>query len=524
MENFEQNQNIEINEQEDELSTVFSDPTAHKMTADQTKNPNKKRLTTIIAGVLAVAILAGGTFAVVKLIPEKQDPSDTISQTPTITVVSVDEINIKKLTVKNKNGTFVMNNAIQKDDDGYEMCTWTLQGYDADVIDDYSISNAATTFAALTALREITTKTADECGLTAPAVEVAITKKDDSIINVLIGDKSPDGSGVYVKLSDKDTIYLVLGTIDDTFTFTALDFANTDAISALTLPSGYEDYLLDNTIASFDSLTISGKNFSKPVVIKPNTDETTSGLHNYVVTSPTYRMAENVDKALLPFNSGVSVSGAYALDSKAATVNKFGLNNPDLTVNAKFGKLTYTFKFKKQDDGNYAVWYTDCKMIKKVSADAVEMFSYSTTNFYSTWVHLQSIDDLSGFIVKSEGKEYKFDIKVTVNEDTRNNYNIKYNGKELTVENFQEFYRYCISLHSCDFETEKVNGQPEYEITYVYSDAKRKSTTIKFYRSSATKYLFSVDGEVIGHANASDVNRIATYVKQAANDETVNII
>ena len=44
MENFEQNQNTEISEQ-DELSTIFSDPTAHKMTADKTKNPNKKQNT-----------------------------------------------------------------------------------------------------------------------------------------------------------------------------------------------------------------------------------------------------------------------------------------------------------------------------------------------------------------------------------------------------------------------------------------------------------------------------------------------
>ena len=282
--------------------------------------------------------------------------------------------------------------------------------------------------------------------------------------------------------------------------------------------------MVDGKVSSFDSLTVSGKNFSKPVVIKPNTDKTTSQLHNFIITSPTRRMAENVDKAIAVFNSGVSVSGAYSIDSKTATINKLGLNKPDLTITAKFGKLTYTFKFKQQTDGDYAVWYDGCKMIKKVPASALELFNYSTTNFYSNWVHLQSIDDLSGFIVKSEGKEYKFDINVKVNEDTRNEYTIKHNGKKLTAENFQDFYRYCISLNASDFETDKITTAPEYEITFVYSDAKRTPTNIKFYRSSATKYLFSINGEVIGHVNASDINRISTYVKQAANDEKVNII
>ncbi len=524
MNNFDENQNIEINEEADELSTVFADPSAHKVTADSKKNPNKKRIMSIIAGVLAVAVLIGGTVAVVKLIPEKDDNNGTTSKTPQISVLSMKEADIKNVTVKNKNGTFVMDNKVTKDEDGYDDCVWSLQGYDMDVISDYALYDIASNFMSLSALREITTKTAEECGLNNPVADVTITKQDDTVVNVLVGGKSPDGSGVYVKLGDKQTIYLVSGTMDESLTFTALDIANTDAIAALTLPSGNDKYLTDGEITTFDSLTISGKNFSNKVVIKPNPDKVTTEFHAFVITSPTERMAENVDKALAVFNGAINISGAYALDSKTATVNKFGLNNPDLEITAKFGKLTYTFKFKKQSDGDYAVWYTGCKMIKKVAADTLEVLSYSTTNFYSSWVQLQSIDDLSGFIVKSEGKEYKFDISVKVNEDTANDYTIKHNGKTLTASNFQDFYRYCISLYASDFETEKITTEAEYEITFVYSDAKRTPTKVKFYRSSATKYLFSVNGEVIGHVNASDLNRIATYVKQVAKDEKVNVI
>ncbi len=522
MENFEQNQNTEIAEQE-ELSTVFSDPTAHKMTADKTKNPNKKRWTAIIAGVLAVAVLIGGTIAVIKLMPEIED-DDTTSQTPEISVMSMQETDFKNITVKNENGTYVIDNAVSQDEDGYDVCTWTIQGYDMDVIDDYALYDIASNFMSLTALREITTKTAEECGFDEPVVEVDITKQDDSTVTVLVGGKSPDGAGAYLKFADKETIYLIAGDIDTRLTFAPLDLANTDGIAALSLPSGNEEYLSNGTIASFDSLTISGKNFAKPVVIKPNSDAATSELHNYIVTSPSERMAENVDKALIVFNDTTTVSGAYALDSKTATVNKLGLNKPDLTIAVKLGKTTYSFKFKEQEDGGYAVWYDGCKMIKKISADALEVLSYSTNNFYSTWVHLQSIDELSGFIVKSEGKEYKFDISVKVNEDTKNEYTIKHNGKKLTASNFQDFYRYCISLYASDFDTTKVTSEVEYEITYIYSDTKRTPTKITFQRASATKYLFSVNGTAIGHVNASDVNRIATYVKQAANNETVNII
>ena len=55
---------------EEEFSTIFSDPTAHKKTAEDVKK--KKLLPIIIAAFLAVAVLVGGTVGVVKLIPEKE--------------------------------------------------------------------------------------------------------------------------------------------------------------------------------------------------------------------------------------------------------------------------------------------------------------------------------------------------------------------------------------------------------------------------------------------------------------------
>ncbi len=523
MNNFEENQNIEPTEEVDELSTVFSDPTAHKVTADQKKNAGKKRILSIVAGVLAVAVLIGGTVAVVKLIPEKNDEG-TNSQTPEISVVSLAEKDIKKVTVKNENGTFVLNNQVTTDDEGYSTCVWSLEGYDMDVINDYALYDIASNVMSLSAMREITTKTVEECGLDTPVAEAHVVKQDDNQLTVLVGEKSPDGSGVYVKLADKENIYLVAGELDTSLIFTDLDLANTDVIPALTLPSGNDKYLAEGSITSFDTLTISGKNFPKTVVIKPNPDAATSSLHTFVMTAPSERMAENVDKALMLFNSTTTVSGAYALDVKAETLKKFGLNKPDLTITAKFAKNTYSFKFKLQEDGAYAVWYDGCKMIKKVAADALEVFNYSTTNFYSSWVHLQSIDDLSGFVVKSEGKEYKFDIKVKKQEEGATEYTIKYGGKTLTAKNFQDFYRYCISLYASDFDTTKVTGEPEYEITYIYSDKSRTPTKVSFYRASATKYQFTINGKAIGNVNASDINRISTYVKQAAKDEKVNII
>ena len=59
----ENTENIDVGE--DGASTVFSDPVDHKKTAVKKK---RSLLPIIISAVLAVAVLAGGTVAVIKLI------------------------------------------------------------------------------------------------------------------------------------------------------------------------------------------------------------------------------------------------------------------------------------------------------------------------------------------------------------------------------------------------------------------------------------------------------------------------
>ena len=521
---FDENQNIQSTEETEELSTVFSDPTAHNKTSENKKGNGKKRITMIVAGVLAVAVLIGSTVAVVKLIPEKTDDDATSSnEIPEISVLKLEVKDVKKVTVLNENGTFVINNTVSKDEDDKETYTWSLQGYDEDVISEYSVSSIAESVIEISALREITSKSAEACGLINPKVTATVTKSDDTDYSVLVGDKSPDNTGIYLKLSNSDKVYLISDSLDTSLNFTALDLATTAALSALELGEGYDEYKSNDAIATFDEMTISGKNFDKRVVVKPNDDEMFADLQPFVLTSPVKRVAQNAENVLPLFSSSVPVAGAYALDAKPETLKSLGLNTPDVEVTIKIKDIEYTYKFTKQSDGNYAVWHTGCKMIPMVSESANPVLTYNTLSLYSTWVHLQSIDELSEFKVKSEGKEYDFNIKVDDSEDADEKYIIKYGGKKLTSENFQNFYQYCISLTASEFVVDNVTGSPEYEITYIYSEG-RKPTKISFYRISATKYQFSVDGEMIGKVNASDINRIADYVKKVANDETITIL
>ena len=398
-----------------------------------------------------------------------------------------------------------------------------MDGYEKDLVSTSGISQMINSLTEIAAAREITEKTVAECGLENPQVRADIVTQDDGTFSILIGNKSPDNSGVYLKLSTKDTIYLISDLLDDTLTFEALDLANSDAIAGLTLDSKYNDYTNEGKLISFDSMIISGKNFAKDVVIKANNDSTTVEFMPYVVTNPSERVAENTDKMVALFADGVNVLGAYSFDVTPATLRKFGLDNPDFVATVKLKDFTYTYKFKLQSDGNYAVINDDSKMVKMISADACEFLSYNETDYYAKWVFIESIDKIANLTVKLGDKSYSFDIKENPNDETgEDKFIINYEGKSLKSDNFQTFYRYCISLACSDFTAGEYNTQDEASLTYTYNDGKTSPVKVTFKKATASKYQYSLNGKPMGKVNASEFKKLDKYLQQLINGEPVS--
>ena len=522
------NENTEnISNEEDGASTVFSDPADHKKTAVKQK---RRLLPIIISAVLAVAVLAGGTVAVIKLIPEREDDTSTPS-IEEIKVLDKSSDDFKTVTVTNKSGTYKLYSEEEKEESSSSSSAtssstvktvWYLDGYAKDVINSSSVSSIVSSAASVTASREVTAKSAAECGLESPAVKADFVTKDGAEFSLLIGGESPDGTGIYIKLSTDDKIYINDSSIDSSLEFDALSLAATDSIAGVPTSDLSSDYKDDNgDLSSFDSITLTGSNFPEKLVIAPNTDKNLSIYAAYMTTSPTKRIADNVDGIFGLFKSGVTVNGAYSFDTSAASLKKLGLDNPELTAEIKVGSLTQRYSFKKQEDGGYAVWYDGAKLIKKVDASSITFIDYKVNNYYASWVCLQSINELSNFTVKTPEKTYSFDIVYDDAEDAKETYVITYEGKKLTAENFQNFYQECISLSCSDFTVDKVSGEPAMTIVFTYSDTSRAKTDVKFIKSGAAKYQYSIDGIEMGKINSSALNKILKHVEKVAKDESI---
>ena len=484
----------------EEESTVFSAPKEHKHKAP--KKGNKKRLTSIIAAALAVAVLIGGTVTVIKLIPELQDEEVADSIFEDITVLDNDSSNFKTVTITNSNGTF--NFVTQKiettNDDGEVETTeyWTAEGIDATKLSTTTMESIISSAASITAIREINSKSASDCGFDEPSVKVTVDDKDGNSYAFFIGDESSDMLGYYFMLEGSDKIYVVAAGEFSDFLFSLNDLGDKTSIPATLFEADTsENKTEDGSYAYFDSLTLSGKNFPETVTIINNNEDTASAeIVPYLITTPPKRYANssNLSSLVSLFSNTTTVEGNYAFDITDETLKQYRLDNPDVIVTMTIEGESKSFEISAIDNTYCAVIYDGATMIRKVSTDSFAFMSLKAEDFYNKNPFLYAISDLSSLSLKTDEDDIKFDISITEDEDSNKVYNISANGTKITASDFQDFYADFVMIECSDFTIEDVSGEPNASIIFDLNDG--SDVTINFYKVNATQYQYSIDGVI----------------------------
>ena len=519
MNNLPEKDNNQI--EEEVFSTVFSNPVEHKKVS---ATPKKKRLKIVLALILVFSILIGGTVAVIKLIPEKQ--VEEPEENEEILVLNREEELIKSIVVKNENGTFKFlcrTEMIEAEEEGAESTestVWYLDGVDEDLTSSDLISDVVFNLTYIKAIREITTKNEKQCGLDKPRAQATLNLEGEEI-TILIGDVSPDNVGNYLKLSTSDKIYLVEEGIGESLIFSDLDFASADMENPLELGKKYSDYYTDDTLAKVDKITAWGSHYENELVFVQNKDSQLASYVPYNLIKPTERPAENVVNLFSVFSSGFYLEGAYTYTATAKDIKDFGLNSPDYILSATFDDLTYTYKFKKQSDGYYAVIGNNSKNIKKVSTEACGFLTCDPNYFISKTVFSTNIGGVKNLKFITKDKTYSFDISENPSGDENNKYIIKCDGKTYESSNFQSFYQYLCLLEVMEFDVKNTNLKPELSIVYTYDDKNKETTTIDFVKLNTTKYQYSINGVALGKIGSTKYKKILKLLDTLLEGKTV---
>ena len=532
MNEFNENITENTDDTQEEQSSIFDAPAEHK---DNKQKSFKGRIIGAVAAVLVLAILVTGIltydeekseiFFFIKIPKPKSTTSTPQKQEkPSIEAINVGIKKISHVTVTNKNGSFNLYWKLDTAAEEKDTRIWCVEGVDSNLTSNVTIEYVAANAGSILASRIIKDRSESDCGFDNPQAKIDVVLSDgEGEYTITIGSASADKTGTYLKVSGDKNIYLVNDEYAKYFDFTLIDLADTSDLAAVQYDPSIATYFGDTKVLeSFDKITVSGKKYNRNIEIIPNPDPEQSDILPFLISSPYNRYADNIDGLVSMFTSGVDIMGAYSYDLSAASLKKYGLDNPDAVVTAKIGHVTKTFKISIVDNDYCAIIDEDKKMIKMVATGTVSFVEYKESDFYSKWFCMEMLSQLSSYEAKIGDTRYKFGITFdeTQSENTAKFTIVRDNGKKITTSKFQTFYTYFLGLKISDFETQSVSAAPDAVITLTFSaDASQK--VYAFYKVSDSKYQYSVNGVMQGKITATSYNKMVSNIKLIAENKDI---
>ena len=233
------------------------------------------------------------------------------------------------------------------------------------------------------------------------------------------------------------------------------------------------------------------------------------------------------DKAV---KCGISENGdAHKLDK--ALLAEYGLDEPDRHYAYTYDGVTTDIYISAPDENGVRYAYSTFTgelngSIVSYTGDIIVELT-ETGRDWLGWDFFEILDHslLSMYIAEIEdmtfsfdGSEYKF--VLTATEDGRDIADVSYNGKSFDVKSFKYLYQSVLSVYMQDQYT-PAEGETANEYLRVKINAETRSPELVFYRVSATKCYFTIDGEGSYYALAKSVNTVRDNVVRYVDGETI---
>lgn len=514
---------------EDENSTVLTEKNGMVSAKEVKVLPLiKRRFRTIIALLIAVCVLVGGTI-VVSLIPEKTEESETAGN-KSITVKKTDIDSIEKIVVNGPYGvlTFLSkknpaaetsSNTSSESYSTESLYSWELQGYDASLISSSSVNAAADSIATISATRVMENDQAklELYGLNNPVLQADVFLRQGEKYTVTIGDASPDASGYYATVTGDPKIYLLSAGSVNNFTKSPEAMANPVIINTPNVEDvdkkGDKKYYDEDTgaLATFDIIELSGPRYGQTAVITPIAD---NEFVDYNINLGTYSRYANptvVDEMFGLMYNGLVAIETYALLPDEAKIAQYGLTNPEASIVIKYGEKSTALKATMYDKEKqyYAVMVEGLDAIYAVTADALSMLKNDLNKYYYKFVFQEYIHDFTNITVNTPAKDYSFDINYNSSKDA---FVAKGNGQSIDEDLLSAYYQYFLKL-SPEVKDSYADGEVAFTATFTFKTEGKGKIVLELVKQSARRYLVRINGNNYGIVNSTDFDNLVVYAE-----------
>ncbi len=519
-----------------ENSTIFSEDDSKD---SKNEKPKKRaggygKIIAMLSGVCVVIAAAITCTLLFWEVPESEDTSSSASS-EAIEIIS-EKVNTDEIKIKNENGDFTLKKyteTVTETTTSGDTTTaapttqkkYKLVGFDKYPMSADEVTDVANALVPMKAESKLSGEwTDDRLGLDKPVLTAVVGD-----VTLTVGKTSGMGDQRYCRVSGDNNIYLISGDVYDKLNFKPSELVDTNLITALS-EHNFSDYFASGTLVAFDSIELSGTNFSSPVKISCKNSK--SDVSSFVVTSPKsfYADMSKIETLLTPLSSGFTATNGYELITDSTDLKKYGLDNPQYILTYKLGSSTFKIELSKKgviDDGVYACRVNNGNVIYSCNTDNISFIIDKIDDLRSTILFSVSIKEVDTFTVEYNGKSATYDIGLEKVKDDDGNEKEQtvvrsMSGEELDTESFQNVYMALASVSPSSYgeDSGKLTQSPYLKITLKMND--KSTQTVKFIKYDDRyyrMYLNDIGDQLI---NYTAVERLVSYFEKFAAGEKVD--
>ena len=446
----------------------------------------KKQWLTIGILCIGILILGGACFFLLK--PDDPEKSDAESGNYQI-LDEITEDDVESVIVSNASG-------------GYE-ADWNddsviIKDCDNIAIDSSAVKKIQNAIKGITAEKKVTDGKGrlNEFGLEDDPVEVTVTGKGEKE-SLMIGDEVPgqDSSQWYVLW--KEEVYIVSDSNVEAFQYGVKDLVS----KQITPDRDESDDSFRVTLAD-----IQGEGMDE-IQIRHQGSEELAGyqVDSYQLTAPiNYPASAAVSEDIIPMFFGLKAQEVAVLHPTAEDRAQVGLDQPYRQVEIEYQtknseKNKLSILVSNIDGAGNLYVENGSDVIYKCRPQDISWLNLTVDTVISHTILIPDVTSLKTLtITQGDGSSYQIQFQ---NMGTDNG-KVLYDGKELDVDSFRNFYYGLISVEADEVILENLpdtSGMNKIaEIKFAYMDESKKSDMVTYYSESARKAYAVLDGNERG--------------------------
>ncbi len=470
----------------------------------------KKQWLTIGILCIGILILGGACFFLLK--PDDPEKSDAESGNYQI-LDEITEDDVESVVVSNASG-------------GYE-ADWNddsviIKDCDNIAIDSSAVKKIQNAIKGITAEKKVTDGKGrlNEFGLEDDPVEVTVTGKGEKE-SLMIGDEVPgqDSSQWYVLW--KEEVYIVSDSNVEAFQYGVKDLVS----KQITPDRDESDDSFRVTLAD-----IQGEGMDE-IQIRHQGSEELAGyqVDSYQLTAPiNYPASAAVSEDILPMFFGLKAQEVAVLHPTAEDRAQVGLDQPYRQVEIEYQtknseKNKISILVSNIDGAGNLYVENGSDVIYKCRPQDISWLNLTVDTVISHTILIPDVTSLKTLtITQGDGSSYQIQFQ---NMGTDNG-KVLYDGKELDVDSFRNFYYGLISVEADEVILENLpdtSGMNKIaEIKFVYMDESKKSDMVTYYSESARKAYAVLDGNERGfRLSETQIDTVLGNLQKLINGEEI---